>query len=540
MGEDKYVLAMYDVRGIQDYIFRTSKVKDAIGASAIVEDIIESALEDSCKNAKDISDSDYELRWHDDSAPLPYSEEAKKISVLYIGGGNAYVMYESKSLAVEISRSMAKFMIDHTYSLQLATAIVEKTNSYKTDYEKLTKEMFRVKDQMIVSKPLGALPIMEVEKMTGFPVTDVEEYKGNSVRLSKESLLKRREAKKRRGLYEVSEQETILDSYILKKGIDSTIAVVHIDGNNMGTRINKLIEGIESYSDAINRMREISFNINNHYKTVFEDMARYFNSFSGAKKGLGEKELKDYFVMKILTAGDDITYICNSKIALSTVEYFVKHISDKGMVDNDPQNRYKFSVCAGIAYINSHFPFNIGYEVAEACCESAKDRAKESENRSGDKVGNWVDFQICKNIQTTNLKETRRREYITRSGEHLLKRPYYIHTNNLLEKPFKDLKNCEESLGKFKENMKNISGAKDSDSDKKKMGRSFLKNLRNTYPLGEGAVNQLVSFMKSRRRDLPDEMYYTNKDNDRIAIYYDALEMMDYYVDIFEEKEALQ
>ena len=38
------VLAMYDVRGIQAYIFRTNKVKDIIGASRLVEDIIRDAF----------------------------------------------------------------------------------------------------------------------------------------------------------------------------------------------------------------------------------------------------------------------------------------------------------------------------------------------------------------------------------------------------------------------------------------------------------------------------------------------------------------
>ena len=32
----KTVLAMYDVRGIQKYIFRTNKIKEIIGASNIV------------------------------------------------------------------------------------------------------------------------------------------------------------------------------------------------------------------------------------------------------------------------------------------------------------------------------------------------------------------------------------------------------------------------------------------------------------------------------------------------------------------------
>ena len=36
----KKVLAMYDVRGIQNYIYRTPHIKDAMGASIIIEDII--------------------------------------------------------------------------------------------------------------------------------------------------------------------------------------------------------------------------------------------------------------------------------------------------------------------------------------------------------------------------------------------------------------------------------------------------------------------------------------------------------------------
>lgn len=57
----------------------------------------------------------------------------------------------------------------------------------------------------------------------------------------------------------------------------------------------------------------------------------------------------------------------------------VKKITGKVMYgDESKENikRYGFSVCAGIAYVHSHFPFYIGYEVAEACCDSAKDRQR--------------------------------------------------------------------------------------------------------------------------------------------------------------------
>lgn len=43
------VLAMYDVRGIQNYIYRTPHIKDAMGASIIIEKIIVNALKDACQ-----------------------------------------------------------------------------------------------------------------------------------------------------------------------------------------------------------------------------------------------------------------------------------------------------------------------------------------------------------------------------------------------------------------------------------------------------------------------------------------------------------
>ena len=86
--------------------------------------------------------------------------------------------------------------------------------------------------------------------------------------------------------------EKIFDNYVTEKRTDSTLAVVHIDGNNMGLRIRAQIEEIEKYDEAVNTMRRISYRINHSYKKVFEKMAQEFNQ--------GDKQ---YNVLKILTAG---------------------------------------------------------------------------------------------------------------------------------------------------------------------------------------------------------------------------------------------
>lgn len=51
---DKKVLAMYDVRGIQNYIFKSNLAKEIIGASAIVDSIIINGLEEYKKTKIEI------------------------------------------------------------------------------------------------------------------------------------------------------------------------------------------------------------------------------------------------------------------------------------------------------------------------------------------------------------------------------------------------------------------------------------------------------------------------------------------------------
>ena len=47
---EKEVLVMYDIREIQNFIFRTNKVKDIVGASRLVDGILEKGLTE-CRKA---------------------------------------------------------------------------------------------------------------------------------------------------------------------------------------------------------------------------------------------------------------------------------------------------------------------------------------------------------------------------------------------------------------------------------------------------------------------------------------------------------
>ncbi len=551
MEEGKQV-AMYDVRGIQNYIFRTTKVKDAMGASQSVEDLLSDAMREAVRvyNQKRIEAGQKGeilpekcLEWKKDGRANPFDENWRYMQVLFIGGGNAYVLYESKSIYQEINRTMSVYILSRTYSLQLAAACVPMGVHYSEDYRKLNEEMARVKADQILSKPFGALPIMKTELDTGYPM-DVPEKKGDAV-LASGSMETQLKQKKKRESGE-DEDEKIFDNLVQEKGIDSTLAVVHLDGNNMGLRIRTYIEGVEDYKTAVERMREISIQISESYRQTFDNMKKMFDEKAYRLKQFQGRE-KRAFIRKIVVAGDDITYVCNGWIALATVEYFVREIEMRSMIVERPEDGgggsdkeafYRFSVCAGIAYMGSHFPFYAAYETAEACCDMAKKRAKAEENlarltvngQEETQVGSFVDFQICKNIFSRNLKRIRQKEYITWKGEHLLKRPYFVETKDNRER-FPNA-GCKYSFQEMKDAVRYFQQEVSEENAGMKEGipRRFAKEIRNEYPNGRHQTEALSVFLQSRGWKLPDGT--TELFDGTTAKWYDALEMMDLYVDL--------
>ncbi|MGN0362557.1 MAG: Cas10/Cmr2 second palm domain-containing protein, partial [Bilifractor sp.] len=412
---------------------------------------------------------------------------------------------------------------------------IDKSQDYRENYRRLQEEMSRVKAGMVVSHPIGAMPFMKVEAKTGYPVSArVPSCLPGEREIGTETMLKREAGTRIERLTE--HQRSILDNYVTEKGVDSILAVVHIDGNNMGMRIGELIRNDRTYESAISKMRQISHNIRYANQLTFHQMEEKYNA--------GHTE-NQYFVRPILVAGDDITYVCNGKIALDTVEYFCKRISEYDIYSDPSQaedgqywkeNHKKngMSVCAGIAFMSSHFPFYIAYDVAEECCKNAKDRAKKKENRdpAGDengKIGNWVDFQICRNIHVTDFAGMRKHEYITRTGESLLRRPYFIPANDTDGTgKFALLDDSVSSFNRFKEDMAVFHP----------IPRTLLKELRNTYPRGRAAVTQIMQFWKSRGWELPAGPYLEPENSRPVARYYDALELMDLYMDPEGEDKA--
>lgn len=522
----KPVLAIYDIRGIQNYIFRTNRVKEIIGASNIVQDLFETILKESVDSVlkKESDPERYRINWRQYTECRFEKEETVQMEVIYAGGGNTLILYRTRALCRAINRKLSRLILEKTYSLGLAVAVTEKTKDYMQDYRKLQRQLSNIKRKMAPSNLTGNFPVTRQEDSTGYPLSASywETYGGRERKcsVSREVLYKL--------CYSTEEEKKKFDDMVTEKGRDSMLAVVHIDGNNLGNRIGNLMKekGAEGYEEAIRCSRTISNCISRAFEGVYERMIEWAEQW--AKKH--PKRPIRSSIRKIVSAGDDMTFVCNASLALDMTAYFLKEIAKEVLYQEEGtklnQEIYGLSACAGIAYFQSHFPFADAYRVAEACCSNAKKRMKALavKNENTAFVESGLDFQICDAVSVVeDLEKYRKKHYELADGTSLLLRPYIIprvgHTIKELPEEYEF-----DSFVKLQREMNSLP-------------KNGAKRLRNAYASGEYETVLVAKQLESRGVLSQNTPIYLEQNGKKIARYFDALETMEFFIDMGREED---
>lgn len=192
MSAQKSILSIYDVCGIQEYIFATSRLSENAGASAIVSRVLKEQLREALEAVAEVRGGRVIVKWWEakDFQILQASDLLAEI--VYIGGGNAVVAYQDRGVYDEVNQAFAQSLLKTSYTLSLATAYVDTDFlDYKKDREELEKRLERVKARQQRQRPMGALPIVAQEALTGLPVTQRYRYRGQEQDLSTLQALKR-------------------------------------------------------------------------------------------------------------------------------------------------------------------------------------------------------------------------------------------------------------------------------------------------------------------------------------------------------------
>ncbi len=174
-------------------------------------------------------------------------------------------------------------------------------------------------------------------------------------------------------------------------GNDNFIAVVHIDGNNMGAKSQRVTEEAGDNWDACRaKHQSFSESVERAFQTALKRTYQMVEArqFSGALEELGFTANNNAHPMKpVVAAGDDICFVTAGKLGIECAVYFLRALqnpndsrypeppTNQGRPWNAPLEPY--SACAGVAMVHTKYPFHRAYELSEELCSSAKRYAAE-------------------------------------------------------------------------------------------------------------------------------------------------------------------
>ena len=435
-----YVLAMYDVRGKQDFIFKTNKLQEIVGASWIIRDVFVDYLFPiaeanggkgiySYKNSKD-SESEKKFSWKGFETHLNAGYIGE---VVYDGGGNFLLLFKDAETFKKITFQFTKAIMEEIGTLRILGSFVPVNcgeDNYKKDNKALYAEHGKNERRESIVSPWSALPIVQVDRKTSMPLVDYTELllsklndfpensretikrtiqtKGLDGKLSKESFaklikfyrevqkIKNKKAEERTEteLFYL-ENENILDRIVEKKGEDSKLAVVYIDGNSMGAKVQELNKNSTSYEDCVGNLRRFSEEIQNIYVE------------EGIRAAFEGKDIKSTYRI-VVSAGDEINFIVKAKEAFSCAKKYLEKLSEY-------ENA---SACTGICVFNSHSPYSDAYRIAEEACESGKILMK----KKNINCASFIDFHLSQGVTGISLEEIRKKD----NGDGIISRPWMI------------------------------------------------------------------------------------------------------------------
>lgn len=410
------VLTAIDVLEVQRFVFSSNRLRDVVTGSFLVHwsTSREGALNGLVSREKDI---------------------------LLAGGGNAIVELGSLEEARAFSARYTRLL--HCRAPGLEVAVVHKEfeiGELAETLQEIQIELARSKTERSPSAPLPGLSVTASCRETGQPATGFDKSDA-TVPLSNE-ILKRRE-KKDESKTHWSEFLKGCNGFAFPMELDhlgrtmgdtSLIGVVHIDGNSVGEKIKEwLMEKSDSgvdddtvrreyreWSQAVDQLGKNALQavVDRVCQSVEDGKESMWISGTSAESGFALRRAGNRWMLPlrpILLGGDDLTFVCDGRIALDLAETALD-VFDRG----DIPHLGKITACAGAAMVRVHAPFARAYDLAEKLCTSAKQMLKEKNDS-----GCALDWHIGISRPAETVAGIRERQYRA-NGCQLTCRPYRL------------------------------------------------------------------------------------------------------------------
>lgn len=495
----------------QNFIFQNRKVKENMGASYILSELIFKTLKEEVIGKLNIK-------------PIAENE----------GGGNLFLLFDENKDDL-LKDDLSKFVEEWTKLLlvkapgvlpQIADCEFDITK-YPEEIKKLNQKLKENKSRYIPNIQFPSHGITNTCVRSGFSSEiwfdkTKEETEKSYVSSSSYSKLLYSKPAKAKFLkdFQVNNKYTFTDEIEKFSGEDGYIAIVHIDGNGMGERFqncNTFEEYIKLSESSENKIKEAFQKIVSYSESHYEEIMSYLGI--DAKDYPKDDEDNGRFILPIIPiifGGDDVTFLSEGKLGIFFAEMFIKHLSVSPLSDNKPM-----TACAGVSIIKKKYPFYRGYEMAEDLCKNAKTNRKKQ--RDSEKQS-WIDYQIFQGSIMGSLKEIRKKHFINSENKELYFKPYILDNNGI--RGLKSLKSFSEELAKTSKNKY----------------REIPQVLYKT----ESERKMYLKQMQFRDRDFPPkfaEQSFSKEDfffeygKENATSFIDAVELLEFYPFELSEKE---
>lgn len=502
----KKLLLIMEVSQKQAYIFKNKELKKNIDASYTIDEITSSG-------------------YFNKYFPEYYNEEK---NLVYSGGGHTILVFDNdveendntgkENQAVRFAKKLSKQIFCDYDGLEVFIKIM--------DYDEKAEPSKNIQNLMQKLEEKKAIRRASFRQGTF----------GMEVSQEKKDAKTRREEKMEGEEITPYKLVTQLEKLGGNKDDNNFIAVVHIDGNLMGKKVQKndeVIDGIlkpqgnkltsgEKLDIYRAEKQKFSKDIDDLFQDAYNDMQNVVKKQieNGNLKDLSLEETKEngekqinFPIRRIIRAGDDICFVSEGKIGIECAVEYMKALWKRSEGEN--------SACAGVAIVHQSYPFYKAYEIAESLCSSAK-KYNASLDKEGCANACAIDWHIEYGEMYGGLDEIRK-HYVDADGKSILARPYFV-----CGEPEYEGKAGNRTYANFKQTMEEMEYAlhnKCEDEEDRMIARRKLKELRTYLKESEEAVD--AYFKKSRL-----DQYLTKNDKN-----FDVIEVMDTYIGFQTEED---
>lgn len=393
----KYVVAAYDFRSKQEYIYRTNKIKEIMGASEIIKYAYQHGISsykmiDSYKGDKEENIPDFSLESFQKA-----TAKGKTGTVLYEGGGNIVILFISKEECIKFNKHFSLFLLKEAPGITPTCKMAEFDDLKHKKFSEVRKEVFsNMRESNQIPWPTlyaNVFPFTQIDRKTSLPIVS-KEYEADlkCEAFSAESLKKREAFKRINHKEEGLEYAKHPDQIVEKKGKESLMAIIYIDGNDLGQYVRTFVNDDILFEEGVMKSRCLAAKINDIFvNRTMKAINEHTKELSQEKKATC-KHAKVLAMRRIVGAGDEIAIICNARNVLTILKSYFAEIKKED-----------FSACAGVAVCHSHAPYAKVYAIAEECCQNGKNRRK-AFHKDKDRVKNsYVDAYFCRGAITGDL-----------------------------------------------------------------------------------------------------------------------------------------